>query len=76
MPCVTLDPVGQVYSGHSHQQGQGLAKGELLEAAFSCTLGPKDIPKAMALESHTDQGPRSSVLPGPEEAQGLTFNPI
>lgn len=69
MLCVTFDPVGQVYKDHSHQRGQGLAKGELLKAAFSCTLGPKDIPKAMALESHTDQGPRSSVFPGPEEAQ-------
>lgn len=30
----------------------------------------------MALDSHTDQGPRSSELPGPEEAPELTFNPI
>lgn len=62
--------------GHSHQQGRGQAKGEVLEAAFSCTLGPKDIPKAMALDSHTDQRPRSSEPPGSEEARELTFNPI
>lgn len=49
IPSVALDPAGQVDAGHSHRQGQGKAKGEVLEAVLPILWARRIFPRLQSL---------------------------
>lgn len=49
IPSVALDPAGQGDAGRSHQQGQGQAKGEVLEAGFPTLWAQWIFPRPRSL---------------------------